>query len=138
VAPFDEDKQLIGVEDWDLLLRLGLRFHALFSPEVLAKCVLHSGSLSANPQARDHRRFRLLNKAISVHQDEIGALGVTGRKVVADTHNWFAYRHIEVGQRKEALHRLKLSMTAYPLQRRALLVFLLTLIQVLRSHLIRE
>lgn len=137
VAPFDEDKQMIGVEDWDLLLRLAFRFHALFSPEVLAKCVLHSGSLSANPQARDHRRFCLLNKAITVHQDEIEGLGITGRKVVADTHNWFAYRHMEAGHRKEALRRLRLSMAAYPVQRRALWVFLLTLIQELRSHLIK-
>lgn len=138
VAPFDEDKQLIGVEDWDLLLRLALRFHATYSPEVLAKCVLHSASLSANPQVRDDRRFCLLNKTISVYKDEIEALGITGRKIAADTHNWFAYRHIDSGQRREALRRLTLSVTTYPLQRHALWVFVVTLIQVLQSHLLRR
>lgn len=132
VAPFDEDKQLIGVEDWDLLLRLSSRFEALYSAEILAKCVVHPGSLSADPKAREYRRYYLLDKTIGKYDRDIRALGVTGLKVIADTHNWYAYRHLEAGRSKEAVHRLLHSLAAYPLQRRAPFALLLGLIQEAR------
>ena len=50
-GPFDEDPRLIGVEDWDLLLRLSVSAPAAYLPDVLAACVLHPGSLSADPAA---------------------------------------------------------------------------------------
>jgi glycosyltransferase involved in cell wall biosynthesis len=135
VAPFDEDKRLIGVEDWDLFLRLSSRYVALYSPEVLAKCVVHPGSLSADPKAREYRRFYLLDKTIRNHNRDIRALGITGLKVIADTHNWFAYKLLEAGRWKEAVHRLFRSLAAYPLQRRAPWALLLALIQGARSLL---
>ena len=135
VTPFDEDKQLIGVEDWDLLLRLSSRYDAFYFPEVLARCVVHPGSLSADPQARENRRFHLLDKTIHNYDRDIRALGITGLKVIADTHNWFAYRNLEARRWKEAVHRLLYSLAAYPLQRRAPWALLLGLIQGARGIL---
>jgi len=129
VAPFDEDKNLIGVEDWDLLLRLSSHYETLYVSDVLAQCVVHSESLSADPKAREYRRFHLLDKAINNHSQTIRALGVPGLKIIADTHNWFAYRYLEAGICKEAVYRLRLSIAAYPFQRRAFWALLLGLIQ---------
>jgi glycosyltransferase involved in cell wall biosynthesis len=125
VAPFDEDKHLIGVEDWDLLLRLSSRCGALYVPDVLARCVVHPGSLSSDPKAREFRRFYLLDKTIRTYDRDIKALGSAGRKIIADTHNWFAYRHLEAERWKEAVHRLIRSLATYPFQRRALWALLL-------------
>jgi glycosyltransferase involved in cell wall biosynthesis len=138
VAPFDEDKRLIGVEDWDLLLRLSHRCSAIYVPEVLARCVVHPGSLSADPQAREHRRFYLLDKAINNYDRDIRALGLTGLKVIADTHNWYAYQHLEAGRWKEAVRRLLHSLATYPFQRRAPWALLLGLIQGVRGTLTKE
>lgn len=132
-APFDEDKKLIGVEDWDLLLRLSSHCETLYTSDVLAQCVVHSESLSADSKAREYRRFSLLDKAINNHRQAIRALGVPGLKVIADTHNWFAYRSLEAGSWKEAVYRLRLSIAAYPFQRRALWAFLLGLIKGAKS-----
>jgi teichuronic acid biosynthesis glycosyltransferase TuaG len=134
-TPFDEDKLLIGIEDWDLLLRLSSRYDALYYPEVLARCVVRQGSLSADSQAREYRRFYLLDKTIRNYDHDIRALGITGLKVIADTHNWFAYRHLEEGRSKQAVHRLLNSLAAYPLQRRAPWALFLGLIQGVRGVL---
>jgi glycosyltransferase involved in cell wall biosynthesis len=138
VAPFDEDKQLIGVEDWDLLLRLSSRYSASYVPEVLARCVVHPGSLSADPEAREYRRFYLLDKTIREYDSNIRALGLTGLKVIADTHNWFAYRHLEAGRWKEGVRRLLQSLATYPFQRRAPWALLLGLIQGARGVVTKE
>ncbi len=42
VGPFDEDPGLIGMDDWDPLLRLSLSTRTAYAPEVLAVCLLHS------------------------------------------------------------------------------------------------
>jgi hypothetical protein len=118
-GPFDEDHRLIGVEDWDLLLRVAVQFQASYLPEVLAACVIRSGSLSADPPARDRRRFDLLDKAIGTFPEEIRALGWPGRRIVADTHNWFGYRLYRQGRWADALPRLRASLRAWPLQGRA-------------------
>jgi hypothetical protein len=118
-APDDENQRLIGVEDWDLLLRVAVRFQASYLPEVLAACVIRPGSLSADPSARDCRRFDLLDKAVGTFPEEIRALGWRGRRIVADTHNWFGYRLYEEGRWSDALARLRASLRTWPLQGRA-------------------
>lgn len=119
VGPFDEDRRLIGVEDWDLLLRLSLRAPAAYLPEVLAGCLLHSSSLSADPVARDRRRFDLLDKATRVFPEQIRVLGRPGRRLVADTHNWFGYRLYRERRWAQARERLQASLRAWPCQGRA-------------------
>lgn len=133
VAPFDEDKHLIGVEDWDLLMRLSSHCEALYIPEVLGRCVVHAGSLSSDPMAREFRRFYLLDKTIRTRNRDIRALGITGLKIIADTHNWFAYRQLEEKRWKEAVHRLLRSLATYPFQRRALVALVLGLIHGARG-----
>jgi len=119
VGLFDEDPRLIGVEDWDLLLRLSVSAPAAYIPDVLAACVLHPGSLSADPVARDRRRFDLLDKATRIFPDRIRVLGRLGRRIVADTHNWFGYRLYREGRWTEARGRLRASLRVWPWQRRA-------------------
>lgn len=119
VGPFDDDRRLIGVEDWDLLLRLSVRARAAYVPEVLAECLVRSGSLSADPSARDRRRFDLLDKASRTFPEEIRALGSLGRRIVADTHNWFGYRLYRERRWRDAVGRLRASLWAWPWQGRA-------------------
>ena len=119
MRPFDEDRQLIGAEDWDLLLRLSVRAQAAYVPEALAVCVLRPGSLSADRTAQDRPRFALLDKATRTFPEEIRALGPRGRRIVADTHNWFGYRLYREGRWTDAVGRLRASLRAWPWQGRA-------------------
>jgi glycosyltransferase involved in cell wall biosynthesis len=119
VEPLDENRRLIGQEDWDLLLRLSVRAEAAYVPEVLAECLVHSGSLSANPTARDRGRFHTLDKAARIFPDQIRALGSQGRRIVADTHNWFGYHSYREGRWTDAVGRLRASLRVWPWQGRA-------------------
>ncbi len=119
VGSFDEDPRLNGAEDWDMLLRLSVSTRAAYSPEVLAVCVLHPGSLSVDRAALDSGRFHLLDKATRTLPERIRALGWRGRRIVADTHNWFGYRLYREGRWADALGRLRASLAAWPWQGRA-------------------
>jgi len=119
VGHFDEDVHLIGVEDWDLLLRLASRFETIYVPDILANCVIHSGSLSADPAERDRRRFDLLDKVIVRFYEQIRSLGSPGDRLIADTHNWFAIRHYRLGFWKESRKRFEASLRVWPWQRKA-------------------
>ena len=119
VGLFDEDPRLVGVEDWDLLLRLSVSTRSAYISEVLAACVLRHGSLSADPAARARRRFHLLEKAARMFPAQIRALGWRGRRIVANNHNWFGYRLYHERRWTEALASLRASLRAWPWQGRA-------------------
>jgi glycosyltransferase involved in cell wall biosynthesis len=133
VGAFNEDPQMIGLEDWDFLLRLADRFQASYVPEVLAGCVVRKGSLSADPATRDRRRFLFLDKARTTFADQLLALGPAGRRLVADTHNWFGYECVHQHNWSEASRRLWESVRAWPAQGKAWVVLARCLIARLAS-----
>jgi glycosyltransferase involved in cell wall biosynthesis len=122
VGVFDEDPEMVGLEDWEFLLRLADRFEASFAPDVLAGCLVRSGSLSADPAARERRRFALLDRARVRFAEQINALGPAGRRLIADTHNWYGYQLVRQREWSAASRRLWDSVRAWPVQRKAWLV----------------
>jgi glycosyltransferase involved in cell wall biosynthesis len=132
VGAFDEDPQMVGVEDWEFLLRLADRFEASYAPEILGGCVVRPGSLSADPATRDRRRFALLDRARVCFAEQIRALGPAGRRLVADTHNWFGYQLVHQRRWSEASRRLWSSVRLRPVQRKAWL----TLARCLMARLV--
>ncbi|MFX0202860.1 MAG: glycosyltransferase family 2 protein [Candidatus Hodarchaeota archaeon] len=131
------DKRFSGIEDFDFVLRLAASAPAVYSPEVLATYTWHSESLGKNQTRMDHDKQIILDKIASLYPEKIRNCGKAAKKALANMNNWFAYRHIEKQEWKEAARRLQISLTTYPLQRRALWVLLLTLIQVVRNPLVR-
>lgn len=119
VGAFDEDPQMVGVEDWEFLLRLADRFEADYTPDILGGCVVRPGSLSADPATRDRRRFALLDRARVRFAEQIRALGPAGRRLVADTHNWFGFECVHQRRWSEAARRLWNSVRVWPVQRKA-------------------
>jgi glycosyltransferase involved in cell wall biosynthesis len=119
VGVFDEDPDMVGLEDWEFLLRLADRFEASYAPDVLGGCLVRSGSLSADPAARDRRRFALLDRARVRFAGQIRALGPAGRRLVADTHNWYGYQLVRQRKWPGASRRLWNSVRAWPVQRTA-------------------
>ena len=121
---FDEDPQLIGIEDWDLLIRLSRVARTAYLPEICAACMLRPDSLSADPDQMVRRRYALLDKFQKKQREQILGLGVAGRRVLADTHNWFGFAASEVGDWTTATRRLFASLCVWPFQRRAWRLFL--------------
>jgi glycosyltransferase involved in cell wall biosynthesis len=119
VGGFDDDPQMIGIEDWEFLLRLADRFEASYAPEILGGCVVRPGSLSADPVMRDRRRFALLDRARVRFATQIRTLGPAGRRLVADTHNWFGFQLVHQRRWSEASRRLWNSVRVWPAQRKA-------------------
>ncbi|MGH7355034.1 MAG: glycosyltransferase [Candidatus Rokuibacteriota bacterium] len=113
------DPSLTSLEDWDLWLRLALEAPARYSPDVLATYRVQSGGMSRNRARMDDQRFRALDKLGRTRPDAIAALGVAGRRLMADVHNWFGYRAYAEADWHEARRRLAASLRLFPLQRRA-------------------
>lgn len=113
------DPSLTSLEDWDLWLRLALEAPARYSPEVQATYRVQAGGMSRDRARMDHQRFRALDKLGRARPEAMAALGVEGRRLMADVHNWFGYRAYAEADWREARRRLAASLRLVPLQRRA-------------------
>jgi glycosyltransferase involved in cell wall biosynthesis len=116
-GPFDE--RLTRMEDFDLLLRLAARTPAVYLPEPLATYYLQPGSLSRDRARMDRDKYEVLDKVARLFPERIPRLGRTGRRAIADMHNWFAYRHLEAGNWADGVARLRASLRLCPAQGRA-------------------
>jgi glycosyltransferase involved in cell wall biosynthesis len=116
-GPFDES--LPALEDWDLWLRLSLVAPARHVAEPLATYRLRPAGLSRDRARMDRSRFLVLDKLARARPDALRALGVAGRRIVADTHNWFADQACARGDWREARRRLAASVRTVPWQGRA-------------------
>lgn len=116
-GPFDEE--LTALEDWDLWLRLALVGEVRYDPAVGATYRQRAGGMSQDRARMDANRFRVLDKLGRTHPRALRALGLAGRRIVADTHNWFGYAACRRGDWPEASRRLACSLRALPWQGRA-------------------
>jgi glycosyltransferase involved in cell wall biosynthesis len=116
-GPFDE--RLTGYEDWDLWLRLARVAEARYVPDVLATYRVHREGRSRNRTRMDANRFAVVEKLERQDGPTLRALGVPGRRIVADMHNWFAYEAYARGDWSEAVRRLSASVRCLPVQGRA-------------------
>jgi glycosyltransferase involved in cell wall biosynthesis len=135
-GPFDT--RFSGLEDFDLVLRLAALSPAIYSDEILATYTWHLGGLGQNRQRMDHDKYIILDKISTLYPEKIRKHGRASRRAIADMQNWFAYRHMEARQWKEALIRLRASLSLYPYQRRAVLSVLIVIMQGVRDNLNRD
>lgn len=124
VGHFDENPSLL--EDWDLLLRMSAKEIASFIPTTLAACRVHSDSHSSDADARERRRFASLDKARQLFPQHIRAMGTTGRRAVANIHNWYGYAAHDTKDFPEACRRLSESLAMWPFQGKASVFYLLS------------
>ena len=113
------DERLRGVEDFDLILRLAALAPAGYVPEPLATYYVRPGSLSSDRTRMDRDKYLVLDKVARLYSNQIPRLGRAARGAVADMHNWFAYRHLNRGEWREAATRLRASLRLCPVQGRA-------------------
>jgi glycosyltransferase involved in cell wall biosynthesis len=113
------DEGLTALEDWDLWLRLALVAEARYTPDALATYRLRKESMSRNRAQMDSNRFRVLDRFIRTRPEAMRALGSTGRRIIADTHNWFGVQAYGCGNWAEASRRFAASLRSRPWQRRA-------------------
>jgi glycosyltransferase involved in cell wall biosynthesis len=64
VGCFDEDPDFKAIEDYDLWLRIALKYRIECVPEILGKYRVHTGCLSSNKVLERTKLFRILNKFI--------------------------------------------------------------------------
>lgn len=110
------DESLTSLEDWDLWLRLSLLAPAAYLPRVLATYRLFQGGMSQDRSRMDRNRYRVVQKVNHLKGDAMARLGTTGRRLVADMHNWFAYEAYNENNWGEAVERLRLSLRTWPWQ----------------------
>jgi glycosyltransferase involved in cell wall biosynthesis len=133
------DERLTALEDWDLWLRLALLAEARYTPAVLASYRVQPGGMSEDRARMDRNRFRVLDKLCRTRPAALEGLGVVGRRVIADTHNWLGKEAYASGDWGEARRRFAASVLTVPWQRQAPLLLGLSLVrggaQVWRSGL---
>ena len=113
------DPSLPALEDWDLWLRLSLVAPARYVAEPLATYRMRASGMSRDRARMDRSRFLVLDKLARTRPDALRGLGVAGRRIVADTHNWFAAEASARGDWREARRRLAASVRTVPWQGRA-------------------
>jgi glycosyltransferase involved in cell wall biosynthesis len=113
------DERLTAMEDWDLWLRLSRIAEGRYLPRVLATYRMQPAGMSRDRSRMDRSRFEALDKIVRTDPAALRALGGRGRRIMADTHNWFGYAAHARGDWPEACRRLSASVRSWPWQRRA-------------------
>lgn len=113
------DESLTALEDWDLWLRLALIAEARYTPAELATYRVQREGMSQDRARMDRHRFRVLDKVLRNRPAALEGLGVAGRRIVADTHNWLGKEAYARGDWSEARRRFAASLRSVPWQRRA-------------------
>jgi GT2 family glycosyltransferase len=126
VGGFDETIRFM--EDWDLWLRLAVRFPVAYVPEPTFIQRRRPQSLSSNRQAMVYSRFQVLVKMSRLFRREVARAGPAARRSVADAHNALGYARAKQGQWRDARPNLWESVRLWPWQRRAWFLLLRSLI----------
>jgi glycosyltransferase involved in cell wall biosynthesis len=117
VGGFDEAIRFM--EDWDLWLRLAVRFPAAYTSEPTFVQRRRPESLSSNREAMVRSRYRILAKIRDLFPREVAGAGPAARRSVADAYNALGYARAKGKQWREARAYLWTSLRLWPWQRRA-------------------
>ena len=77
----------------------------------------------------DRNRFRVLDKLYRTRPAALEGLGSVGRRIIADTHNWFGKEAYAGGDWREARRRFTASVLTVPWQREAPMLLGLSLVR---------
>jgi len=127
------DVRLTPMEDWDLWLRLSLVAPAHYVAEPLATYRIRAGGMSRDRVRMERSRFLIIDKLARTRPDALRELGVPGRRIVADMHNWFGSDAGARGDWREARRRFAASVRTVPWQGRAPRMLALSTLKVLCS-----
>jgi glycosyltransferase involved in cell wall biosynthesis len=116
VGAFDES--LRWMEDWDLWLRLAVRYPGGFSATPTFVQQLAPNSLSSNRDAMIRMRYHVLVKFQQLFPRAVCTAGQLARRSVADAHNRFGFFFAETGRWGQARPLLWTSVRLWPAQRR--------------------
>ena len=113
------DERLTALEDWDMWLRLSLIAEARYTPAVLVTYRIRPGGMSEDRARMDRSRFLVLDKINRTRPVALESLGIVGRRIIADTHNWLGKEAYASGDWREARRRFAASVVTVPWQREA-------------------
>ncbi len=119
------DEQFRKSEDWDLWLRMALRYPIIYSPELLTLKRVHEVNTSRDSEGMNVASLQVLEKLKRDHQELLEELGVDIKSVLRDGYRnlgYFYLRQISLAEARRALGQ-SLSLG---FQSRALVYFLST------------
>lgn len=114
---FDDRIQATG--EWDLWLRLAVRYPIRHSPVPTFVYRWTAASVSRHRPTMDLGRWRTLVNAHRLFPGEVLASGPAARRSIADAHNGVARELMAGGRWREARCHLASSVRVWPLQGRA-------------------
>ena len=113
------DERLTALEDWDMWLRLSLIAEARYTPAMLVTYRIRPGGMSEDRARMDRSRVLVLDKINRTRPVALESLGIVGRRIIADTHNWLGKEAYASGDWREARRRFAASVVTVPWQREA-------------------
>lgn len=125
--PFNEDRSLASLEDWELWIRLSARYNFLNSNTITSTVIQHDerSVMTANPDAIK-AKVELLIKCVLEDKVNSTLIGNQLRKVVASAYTYAALHMLMAkGSRKEATLFLMKGLGKYPgelFRKRALVI----------------
>lgn len=131
VGGFDET--IRGTEDWDLWLRLAVRYPVRYSPEPTFLYRLGTDTVSSDREGMDRARYQTLVKIGRLFPREVASAGPAARRSVADAYNGLGYLLAAERRWREARPYLRASVALWPWQRRAWWRLLRCLLHARRS-----
>jgi glycosyltransferase involved in cell wall biosynthesis len=113
------DESMRWMEDWDLWLRLAVRYPAGYGSQPTFVQRKRPGTLSSDREAMTKMRFHILVKIHRLFPVAVEGAGRPACRSVADAHNQFGYALAAAGRWPEARPFLGASVRLWRWQRRA-------------------
>jgi len=122
------DESISGTEDWDLSLRLAVRYPLRYCPEPTFVQRLGPNTHSRDRDRMDRMRYHTLVKTYRLYPNQVTVSGPSARRSVADAHNGIGIALAREGRWGEARPYLWTSVKLWPRQRRAWILLIRSLL----------
>jgi len=135
VGLFDESRELIGGEDYDMWLRISMKYKLGHISKILAKYRQHPGNIVGKDLERGYSiYFKVINKILKYYPNILEEFNIDIRKHLHKSYYLWGKNYYEHRQYKVAIEHLKTALLLYPIAPKTLMLYLLSLVHNVGRH----